>query len=190
MLRIYTGMQNCFVRESDMAAIADQLGPFSMPCFGCDLSSKQPYQGTLFRFPLRTEQQAARYGAGRGIAGAYPMERVRQQFETIQIPAVNDSELAFAIVSVPASANATHDDAAFFPVVDPVHEFDSVHAEIVLGFESEHGLQVLGQIGIASGFGHRDSRRLVEQRPDDVADGIAIANSPTVSQLDVVATSR
>jgi sacsin len=33
----------------------DQFSP--LRCFGCDLSSE--FNGTLFRFPLRTEEQAA-----------------------------------------------------------------------------------------------------------------------------------
>lgn len=40
------------------AELEDQFLPFRVPPFQCDLSTERNYQGTLFRFPLRTESQA------------------------------------------------------------------------------------------------------------------------------------
>lgn len=43
-----------FVNHPVNSKLADQVAPFHF--FGCD--TRQPFQGTLFRFPLRTQQQA------------------------------------------------------------------------------------------------------------------------------------
>lgn len=43
-----------FVAHPVSTKLADQVAPFHF--FGCD--TQQPFQGTLFRFPLRTQQQA------------------------------------------------------------------------------------------------------------------------------------
>ncbi|EGD75783.1 hypothetical protein PTSG_07901 [Salpingoeca rosetta] len=43
----------------DRGAISDQLAPFNVPEFGCNLDGDAGrFNGTLFRFPLRTEDQA------------------------------------------------------------------------------------------------------------------------------------
>lgn len=43
-----------FVEHAINTKLADQVAPFHM--FGCN--TQQPFQGTLFRFPLRTQDQA------------------------------------------------------------------------------------------------------------------------------------
>jgi sacsin len=86
------GSMNRFVREPNFKQLRDQFAPFQAPCFGCDLTTQQPYDGTLFRFPLRTEAQAQRAGQ-RGIGPAYPMEKVARQFEQFQRTA--DEKLLF-----------------------------------------------------------------------------------------------
>ena len=41
----------------DYASLQDQFAPFNMPCFGCDM--RERFEGTLFRFPLRSAEAAA-----------------------------------------------------------------------------------------------------------------------------------
>jgi sacsin len=43
-----------FVAHPVSTKLADQVAPFHF--FGCD--TQQPFEGTLFRFPLRTQEQA------------------------------------------------------------------------------------------------------------------------------------
>ena len=43
----------------DYASLQDQFAPFNMPCFGCDMRAVcagggARFDGTLFRFPLRS----------------------------------------------------------------------------------------------------------------------------------------
>lgn len=43
-----------YVEHDIRGELADQVAPFQL--FGCD--TRQDFQGTLFRFPLRTQEQA------------------------------------------------------------------------------------------------------------------------------------
>lgn len=45
---------NFVAHQTVSTKLADQVAPFHF--FGCD--TRQPFQGTLFRFPLRTQEQA------------------------------------------------------------------------------------------------------------------------------------
>lgn len=84
------------MEEPDLQGLRDQFAPFEMGCFGSaglidgQLRAREagqrgePFNGTLFRFPLRTEANAAWFGRGKGISAAYSMEKVRQQFEEFQ----------------------------------------------------------------------------------------------------------
>jgi hypothetical protein len=87
------GSQNAFASES-YEALADQFEPFRMPCFGSDLRSGRPVDGTLFRLPLRTAAQAARHGQhGLRPGQSYTPEMVRRQFQSFRESA--DEKLLF-----------------------------------------------------------------------------------------------
>jgi sacsin len=67
-----------FVRNrSSMDRMIDQFLPLT--AFGCDVLGSRPFDGTLFRFPLRTPQQAERSKLSKQ---AHPVETMREQLET------------------------------------------------------------------------------------------------------------
>ena len=71
------GSQSVFSSEN-YEALRDQFDPFRMECFGCDMRRAATYDGTLFRFPLRTQEQADRYGQhGLRPGQVYTPEMVR-----------------------------------------------------------------------------------------------------------------
>ena len=65
------------------AAHADQFVPYK--AFGCDM--KAPFSGTLFRFPLRTAEQAAR---SRLSKQAHTAESLRALLKDFEAEAVRD----------------------------------------------------------------------------------------------------
>eukprot|EP01052_Picozoa_sp_SAG31_P014459 SAG31_NODE_899_length_11146_cov_7.265049_4_plen_2267_part_00 len=86
------GSQNQFGSES-YESLRDSFDPFNMPCFGCDMRSGR-FDGTLFRFPLRTQEQADRYGQhGLRPGQVYTVQMILQQFERFREDA--DEKLLF-----------------------------------------------------------------------------------------------
>ncbi|CAI5478867.1 unnamed protein product, partial [Closterium sp. Yama58-4] len=60
-----------------MAAQRDQFSPYC--AFGCDM--QRPFAGTLFRFPLRTEEQAGKSKLSRQAYNAADMAALLREFE-------------------------------------------------------------------------------------------------------------
>lgn len=78
------GSQNMYCEEA-YEELRDQFDPFCMDCFGCDLRQNPSFDGTLFRFPLRTKAQATRYGQhGLRPGQNYTPEMIQRQFEAFQ----------------------------------------------------------------------------------------------------------
>jgi sacsin len=71
-----------FVAHAVAAAHADQFAPYA--CFGCDMAAL--FEGTLFRFPLRTPEQAAR---SRLSKQAYTVDALRAVLAAFQKEAVH-----------------------------------------------------------------------------------------------------
>lgn len=66
----------------DLDQLRDQFSPFVIPRFGCDPFNNPAFDGTLFRFPLRTEAQAARSTLRpRQPCTTMDVERLFDQFE-------------------------------------------------------------------------------------------------------------
>ena len=72
-----------FVTHAVAAAHADQFSPYK--AFGCDM--KASFAGTLFRFPLRTAEQAAR---SRLSKQAHTVESLRALLKAFESEAVRD----------------------------------------------------------------------------------------------------
>ena len=86
------GSQNQFGSEN-YESLRDSFDPFNMPCFGCDMHSGS-FDGTLFRFPLRTQEQADRYGQhGLRPGQVYTVPMIQKQFDRFREDA--DEKLLF-----------------------------------------------------------------------------------------------
>ncbi len=64
-LRIHTGKKTSFVNNNVSTAYADQVAPYR--AFGCDMAMR--FEGTLFRLPLRSEEQAAASTISKQVCG-------------------------------------------------------------------------------------------------------------------------
>ena len=67
-----------FVTHAVAAAHADQFAPYK--AFGCDM--KAPFAGTLFRFPLRTAEQAARSRLSKQAHTVASLRALLKEFES------------------------------------------------------------------------------------------------------------